>query len=177
MKHSSFRLASFTLASIAALLLAAGSGRGGDAPPVPASPTTQPASRPAAASAGRPNPFAPPEAPRDRLKPASTGPAAGTGPATSQPAAVAAMPVLEGVVVKGKTVLACFRAGTSTVVVEPGDVFTCGSGQVTFVSYQDEAAVVKDAGGRLCKLRISVRGGSPARAAPPTPAGYGADAW
>jgi len=181
MKH-----AAFAVVLSAALLAAAVPGRSqpsSDPPPAArpapagtaAGPATRPAPVPATAPAAvhRANPFAPAAS----AAPVAAGAAVAVKPAATQPAAAPALPTLEGLAVCGKTVLACFRTAQSTVVVAPGDVFLCGAGHVTFVSYQDETVIVKDASGKECKLRISVGTGSGARPArpPQAPRAYAAD--
>ncbi len=104
----------------------------------------------------RDDPFSPSALMRDRAKKAAASDSP-QGPAASAKAASDPLPVLEGVVVKGTTAVACFRVGEISVMVEPGDLFPANATTFSFIAYENEAAVVKDANGRTWRIRTGLR--------------------
>jgi hypothetical protein len=76
---------------------------------------------------------------------------------SGSPASGGTFPVLQGVLVRGRAVLACFRIGTAYVVIEPGAVWGAGAAAMTFVSFENDVARLRDAGGKSYEVRVTMR--------------------
>jgi hypothetical protein len=116
-----------------------------------------------AATAAPRDPFAPSSLMRALVRPpAPDAPAPDAVPATLL---APPLPTLEGVLVTGQSVIACFRAGRSFVPVELGERFQIDGRSYRFTRYADEAATLHDPAGIAHILRIE-----PSTAPPPAPA-------
>jgi len=100
----------------------------------------------------RHNPFVPSAAMRERARWAG---AYGDGGAVL--AGDGGIPVLAGIIVRDKAVLACFRSGGATTLVEPGDAFLCGGVRFVFVKYAAEAVTLQDQDGATVEMRLGSR--------------------
>jgi hypothetical protein len=106
---------------------------------------------PAAESSPARGPFSPSPLMRAMVQKPTGSEAAGTpDPATAAPP----MPTLEGMVVIEKSVLACFRAGTSFILVECGERFQVDGRAYVFTRYDDEAVTLQDPEGKAHVVRI-----------------------
>lgn len=101
------------------------------------------------------DPFAPSTLMRDRARKASSR-AAG-GDATTAQLSSEGGPLLEGLIIKDKTVLACFRVGKSSVLVEPGESFQSGEVKYTFAKYGSETVTLQDQDGNTCEIKPGSR--------------------
>ena len=71
-----------------------------------------------------------------------------------------ALPTFEGVLVKNNSVLASFKIGNKSIVIEPRNTFVADDVSYTFVGYANEVATLRDDDGRIHDLRIIQRASS-----------------
>ena len=71
-----------------------------------------------------------------------------------------ALPSFEGVLVKNNSVLASFKIGNKSIVIEPRNTFVADDVSYTFVGYANEVATLRDDDGRIHDLRIIQRASS-----------------
>lgn len=123
------------------------------APPAPAPPATAPSpatvSSPAAVGASEKagaSPFEPSELMRQRAAAGGVEPGGTVSPRDPV--------VLEGVLVRGKEALACFRIGSFHFIVEPGAAVRTNEAACTFVSYEEGAVVLREPGGGTFRVRV-----------------------
>lgn len=110
------------------------------------------------------NPFVPSALMRMRAqKPVEDAPA----PSVAAPVSAVshARPVLEGVLVKNNSVLASFRLGNKSIVIEPRNTFMADDVTYMFIGYANECATLRDEDGHIHDLRIVQHASS----APKTP--------
>lgn len=67
--------------------------------------------------------------------------------------AAAKPPILTGLIVKDKRVLACFQAGNSSALVAPGESFQLEETKYTFVKCEGETATLRDQDGIVRELK------------------------
>ncbi len=132
-------------------------GQAGQTSPTGPTSPTEPPPAPAAPAApeqtaAKHNPFVPSAAMRERARRAG---AYGDGGAAL--GGDGGVPVLVGIIVRDKAVLACFRSGGATTLVEPGDAFLCGGVRFVFVKYAAEAVTLQDQDGAKVEMRLGSR--------------------
>lgn len=96
---------------------------------------------------GRDNPFAPSESVK----------AAAPQSSVESRTAESGRPVLEGVIVSGREILACFRLGDKAVIVSPGESMGDEPQQFLFVSFDGRAATIRSDDGREHLVRLNMK--------------------
>jgi hypothetical protein len=94
------------------------------------------------------DPFAPSRLMREQARRASSSAAGGAAGLAFEGA-----PVMEGLIVKDKSVLACFRIGKFSALVEPGGSFQAGEVKYTFAKYESETVTLQDQDGNVYEMK------------------------
>jgi hypothetical protein len=125
-------------------------------PPPPAAPA--PAATASPAEGRKPGPFAPTPLLREYARKAA---AASEGAAPAASAAEGHTLILEGLIVKEKTVLACVRSGAVAHLVEAGASFKAGGATYTLKYKGDDLVEVRDQNGEPIEVMLVGRPSRP----------------